>query len=114
MVRTSLSAGTHVITGVGLDPEHPRASYFAPRFAAGRPAGDPAAEPGLAWGSWALLAAGGELPGTDPRAIRVRRPLSGRRVYGTSSVSYVAFGPAGMRYDFQPVPGDIGAVSTAA
>ena len=35
------------------------------------------------------------------------------RIRGTGSVSYVAFDPAGLRYDFQPVPGQISAVSTA-
>ena len=30
---------------------------------------------------------------------------------GISSVSYVAFSPAGLRYDFQPVPGQLSAVS---
>jgi hypothetical protein len=32
---------------------------------------------------------------------------------GASSVSYVAFGPAGLRYDFQPASGQISTVSTA-
>jgi len=70
-----------------------------------RPAADPAAKPGDAWGGWLSLASGDGLAETDPRAISVRHELPGGRVYGTSSVSYVAFGPAGIRYGFEPVPG---------
>jgi hypothetical protein len=110
--RISLSAGTYVITNAGLDPEDPKAVQFAGKFAAARPAADPSAGPAEAWGGWLTLAGGDGLAETDPRAIRVRRELPGGRAYGTSSVSYVAFTPAGMRYDFEPVPGQIAAVGT--
>jgi hypothetical protein len=112
--RTGLDAGTHLITGRGLARQDPEALRFAGKFAAVRPAADPSAEPGDAWGDWIVLVGGGGLPDTDPQAIRVRRELPGGRMYGTSSVSYVAFGPAGMRYDFEPVPGRIGAVGAVA
>jgi hypothetical protein len=101
-----------VITGAGLDPRHPRAEHFTAKFAAARPTADPSADPAAAWGSWLELTAGNRLADMDPRAIRVRRPLAGRRIYGTCSVSYVAFSPAGLRCDFQPVPGEVAAVST--
>jgi uncharacterized protein with NRDE domain len=110
--RTSISPGTHVITNAGLDPRDPKAVHFAAKFAEARPSPGPSATPGQAWGSWFKLAQGDGLAETDPRAIRVRHLLTGGRTYGTSSVSYVAFGPDGMRYDFQPVPGEIDAVST--
>jgi hypothetical protein len=110
--RTGFGPGTHVITNTGLDPEDPKAAYFTGKFAGSRPAADPTAEPDQAWGNWRTLAAGDGLPETDPRAIRVRHQLSNGRIYGTGSVSYVAFGAAGLRYDFEPVPGQISAVST--
>jgi hypothetical protein len=108
--RASLGKGTHMITNGGLDLRDPKALRFAGKFAAARPLADPSAEPAEAWGEWHTLAAGDGLAETDPQAIRVRHELSGGRVFGTSSVSYVAFGPAGIRYDFEPVPGQIGAV----
>jgi Transport and Golgi organisation 2 len=97
--RTSIGAGTYLITSAGLNARDPEAVQVAGKFAAVRPAADPSAEPGDAWGGWPALA-GGDLPGG--------------RAYGTSSVSYVAFGPAGIRYDFEPVPGRIGAVAAIA
>ena len=89
--RISLGTGMHVITSSGMDPQDPKALRFAGTFAAVRPAVSPYAEPGEAWGGWHTLTGGG-------------------RMDGTGSVSYVAFGPAGMRYDFEPVPGSISAV----
>jgi hypothetical protein len=112
--RTSLGAGTHMITSRGLDRQDPKALRFAGKFAAARPVASPSAEPGNAWGGWLVLAGGDGLPDTDPQAIRVRHELPSGRTYGTTSVSYVAFGRAGMRYDFEPVPGQIGAVATIA
>ena len=111
--RTSLSPGTHLITGTGLDPRDPRALHLAEQFAAARPAACPSAQPGDAWGSWVTLAEGTGLAETSSRAIGEGHPAPREPIRNTSSVSYVAFGPTGLRYDFQPVPGRIGAVSTA-
>ena len=41
----------------------------------------------------------------DPRALLVRRELSDGRIWGSTSVSAVAIGPDGIRYDFNAEPG---------
>jgi hypothetical protein len=83
-----------------------KAEYFGPKFAAHRPSGDPAASLAEAWGEWLTLADGDGLSAADPAAIVVRRELPDGRVWGTTSVSLVALGADGLRYDFQPVPAD--------
>jgi hypothetical protein len=124
----NLGQATHVITNAGhayppasadpgaaTDPgaaagpeaaEDPKARRFGPKFAAHRPGADPAATIADAWGEWLTLAAGDGLPRTDPAAIIVRRDLPDGRVWGTTSVTLVALGPDGLRYDFRPVPAD--------
>jgi Transport and Golgi organisation 2 len=101
---------THVITNAGHTyPERepdPKAAHFGAKFAAHRPDGDPAATIKDAWGDWLTLAGGDGLSETDPAAILVRHELPDGRVYGTTSVSLVALGPSGLRYDFQPVAAD--------
>jgi len=121
-----LEPATHVLTNAGHayppaaghvgppaadphipDPIHdPKAAHFGPKFAAHRPSADPAATIKDAWGEWLPLADGDGLPDTDPAAIIVRRELPDGRVWGTTSVSLVALGPQGLRYDFKPVPAD--------
>jgi Transport and Golgi organisation 2 len=108
--RHVLAAGTYVITNAGLDPDDQKVRYFGPRFTAQRPSGDPAASVAQAWRPWLDLAAGDGLPPDDPRAIRVHTELPDGRVWGTTSVSYVALADDAIRYDFQPVPGTISAV----
>jgi Transport and Golgi organisation 2 len=83
-----------------------KAGHFGPKFAARRPSGDPAASLADAWGEWLTLADGDGLSTADPAAIIVRRELPDGRVWGTTSVSLVALGADGLRYDFQPAPGD--------
>jgi hypothetical protein len=83
-----------------------KADRFGPKFAAHRPSADPAATIKDAWGDWLTLAGGDGLSDTDAAAIVVRRELPDGRVWGTTSVSLVALGRDGLRYDFQPVPGD--------
>ena len=101
---------THVITNAGhtypSTREDAKAERFGPRFAAHRPDADPAATIKDAWGDWLTLADGDGLSDTDPAAIVVRHELPDGRVYGTTSVSLVALGAGGLRYDFQPVPAD--------
>ena len=123
--RHVLGPGTHVITNAGLDPDNPKVKYFETRFASARPSGDPAAgadpaagvDPAAgaieAWQPWLALVGGDGLPPDDPRAIRVARQLPDGRVWGTTSVSYVALAADAIRYDFQPVPGDIYPVAVA-
>ena len=111
-VLEDFGPATHVITNAGHT--HPpgsqspdaKAEHFGARFAAHRPGADPAATIKDAWGDWLTLAGGDGLSGTDPAAIVVRHELPDGRVYGTTSVSLVALGADGLRYDFQPVPSD--------
>jgi hypothetical protein len=112
--RNTLGPGTYVITNAGLDPDSPKVRYFGPRFAAERPSGDPAASPAEAWRPWLDLAEGDGLPPDDPRAIRARRQLPDGRVWGTTSISYVALAEGALRYDFRAVPGDVAAVPVGA
>lgn len=105
-----LAPGTRVITNAGLDAEDTKAKYFEPQFAAHRPSGDPAGDLTEAWGQWLSLVAGDGLAVTDPRAIRVHRQLADGNAWGTTSVSLIALGRTGLRYDFQPVPGELEAI----
>jgi uncharacterized protein with NRDE domain len=105
-----LVPGTHLITNAGHTypsaDQDAKAEHFGAKFAAHRPEADPAATIKDAWGDWLTLAGGGGLSDTDPAAIVVRHELPDGRVYGTTSVSLVALGAHGLRYDFQPVPAD--------
>jgi hypothetical protein len=106
-----LEPATHVITNAGhtypSGHEDAKATRFGPRFAAHRPSADPStATIENAWGDWLTLARGDGLPAGDPAAIIARRELPDGRLWGTTSVSLVALGPHGLRYDFQPVPSD--------
>jgi Transport and Golgi organisation 2 len=100
----------HVITNAGhtfpSTHEDAKAAHFGPKFAAHRPGADPAATIKDAWDDWLTLAGGDGLSDTDPAAIVVRHELPDGRIYGTTSVSLVALGRQGLRYDFQPVPAD--------
>jgi len=110
-----LEPGTHVVTNAGHaypgapgEPvTEPRACYFGPKFAASRPSGDPALPLAQAWGDWLTHTDGDGLDPGDPRAIIARRDLPDGRVWGTTSLSLVALGAGGVRYDFRPQPGDI-------
>ncbi len=105
-----LEPGTHLITNAGRTypsaRQDAKAARFGPRFAAHRPGAAPAATLQDAWGDWLTLARGDGLPADDPAAIIARCELPDGRLWGTTSVSLVALGPDGLRYDFQPVPSD--------
>ncbi|TYK45295.1 NRDE family protein [Actinomadura decatromicini] len=117
-----LGAGLHMIVNSGLEGEGQlegatedaymaaRLDYFRPRLeAVGRPSpgfGDPV---DVAWGEWLPLLNGGGLPRADHRALLPLLDLGDGRVWGTTSVSLVALGRDGVRYDFSAAPGDAGA-----
>jgi uncharacterized protein with NRDE domain len=95
-----LGAGTHMLTNAGYaypgDPvTEPKAAHFGPKFAASS-----------RWGEWLTLAAGDGLDPGDPRAIIAGRVLPDGRVWGSTSVTLVGLAADGLRYDFQPHPGD--------
>ncbi|WP_327679628.1 NRDE family protein [Kitasatospora sp. NBC_00458] len=83
-----------------------RAARFRARFGAtARPEPLPGAAPtGEAWGGWLPIVAGDGLPLDDPAALVQRREFGDGRIWGSSSISLLAFGPAGVRYDFGPAP----------
>ena len=91
----------------GREHERARLARFLNLFAqASRPeprSGSPVAQ---AWGSWFPLVNGDGLGPDDPAALIVRRELGDGRVWGSTSVSLVAVGPDGVRYDFCGRPGD--------
>ena len=105
-----LQPATHVITNAGHTypsrNEDAKAARFGPKFAAHRPAADPNAAIEDAWGDWLTLTQGDALPADDPAAIIARRELPDGRLWGTTSVTLVALGAAGLRYDFEPAPAD--------
>ncbi|WP_027341193.1 NRDE family protein [Hamadaea tsunoensis] len=118
LAERPLAPGLHMILNSGLEGERAatappqaaedmaaRLAYFRPRLeAAKRP------EPGTgmsveeAWGEWLPLVSGAGLPAADPAALLVRRDFGDEHLWGSSSVSLVALGPAGTRYDFGVVP----------
>jgi hypothetical protein len=112
-----LAPGTHLFTNAGHaypaagdDPAaEPKALHFAEKFAAARPSADPAVGVAAAWGDWLTLAAGDGLDPADPAAIIVRHVLADGSVHGTGSVTLAGLSADGLRYDFQPRPGDTGA-----
>lgn len=101
-----IGPGDHIIVNAGVDAEEdPLVPFVRPVLAAARTPdprpGRPTAE---AWGDWIGLLDGGGLDPTDPRALLIRHERAGK-VYGSTSVSLVALGSAGVRYDFTAAPG---------
>ncbi|WP_328956115.1 NRDE family protein [Kitasatospora purpeofusca] len=83
-----------------------RADHFRARFeAAPRPLpllDNPDTE--RAWGAWLPIVTGDGLPLDAPAALVQRRDFGDGRIWGSSSISLLALGPAGVRYDFAPAP----------
>lgn len=119
-----LAAGTHVVSNRGLEaeddplPDAPeravtlieaRIRHFRPLL---RSAARPEPEPGpqistrRAWGSWTRLADGDGLATNDVRALIGKHDWGEGQAWMTSSVSLVAVGSGGVRYDMNPAPGE--------
>ncbi|WP_354637506.1 NRDE family protein [Kitasatospora camelliae] len=90
-----------------------RLAHFRPRLAAVRRpepptgpvdgAGTPTAE---AWADWPPIADGDGLDRTDPAALVQHREFDEDRVWATTSLALVGLGRSGIRYDFNPAPGN--------
>ncbi|WP_258939900.1 NRDE family protein [Actinomadura luteofluorescens] len=119
LTERALGPGLHMIVNSGLEGEgqlegETEDAYMAARLAHFRPllAAAPRPEPRLedpverTWGAWLPLVDGDGLPRADHRALLPLLDLGDGRVWGTTSVSLVALGRTGLRYDFSAVPGD--------
>jgi hypothetical protein len=94
----------------GRAHELARIAHFLPRLReASRPDPWPGQPVAAAWGQWFALLNGDGIGTDDDRALIVRRDLGGGRIWGTTSISLIALGPSGLRYDFTGRPGDPGA-----
>jgi transport and Golgi organization protein 2 len=105
--RRELTPGTWLFVNAGLwagpaDRRTPRAAHFGPLFAAAAPDPSPDVPVADAWAPWLGLVDAPDLPPGDPAALLIQ-PADGG--WGTSSVTLLAFGPAGERYDFRAGPG---------
>jgi hypothetical protein len=112
LTERELGPGLHIVvnsglaepgSGAGDDLFSARVAYFEPKFAGSTPDPFGGGTTMQAWGPWIGLLAGDGLDPADERALIVRRQL-GDRTWGSSSVSLVAVGSAGVRYDFTPDP----------
>ncbi|MFF1904289.1 NRDE family protein [Kitasatospora sp. NPDC058218] len=83
-----------------------RAAHFRARFeATARPAPMPGpATTEQAWGGWLQIVSGDGLALDDPAALVQRRDFGDGRIWSSSSISLLAFGPDGVRYDFGRAP----------
>jgi hypothetical protein len=119
-----LAPGTHLVSNRGLEVEddqlptaperavtliEARIKHFRPLLQS-TPRPEPAPGDELstrqAWGAWMRLADGDDLDTDDVRALIGRHDWGeGAGVWITSSVSLVALGSGGVRYDMNPAPG---------
>lgn len=123
LTDTQLNAGTYLVSNRGLEmpdgsglPEAPeravslidaRIKYFRPLLQ-GTPRPEP--EPGhgsteSAWADWMRLAQGDDLPLDDVRALIGKHDWGKGQAWMTSSVSLIALGRHGVRYDVNLSPG---------
>jgi hypothetical protein len=112
LTERKLGTGLHIVvnsglagpgSGAGDDLFSARVAYFEPKFAASTPDPFGGGTTAQAWSPWLSLLAGDSLDPADERALIVRRQLDDR-TWGSSSVSLVAVGSPGVRYDFTPDP----------
>ncbi|HUA31543.1 MAG TPA: NRDE family protein [Streptosporangiaceae bacterium] len=115
LAERELGPGLYIVVNSGLgaaagdfrEHEQARLAHFLPRLrAAARPSPGPDGTTAQAWGDWVPLLNGDGLAPDDTRALIVRRNLGSGRIWGTTSISVVALGEAGTRYDFTAAPGD--------
>ncbi|HET9170237.1 MAG TPA: NRDE family protein [Actinospica sp.] len=119
-----LAPGTHLVSNRGLEVEDEQPSaaperaevliearirHFRPLLRS-TPRPEPVPGHGLgtraAWGPWMRLAEGDGLDTGDVRALIGRHDWGGEHgLWLTSSVSLVAVGSGGVRYDLNPAPG---------
>ena len=119
--RRELSPGTHLVSNRGLEVEDPhlptatdravtlieaRIKHFRPLLQS-TPRPEPS--PGVgdteqAWAGWMRLADGDGLDTNDVRALIGKHDWGEGGVWLTSSVSLIAIGRGGVRYDFRPAP----------
>jgi hypothetical protein len=94
-----------MVVNSGLEPTDElvaRLEYFRPRFLA---AARPFSSPRTAWEPWLDLVEGDHLDTADPRALILRREVADGVVWASTSVSLVALGRDGVRFDFSGRPG---------
>ena len=100
-----IGAGPHVIVNAGLDTvADPLVPHFSPRLAALPATADLHLDAAAA--SWRALLQGDGLDPDDERALVVRKQIDGRP-YASTSAAVVALSAAGVRYDFNPAPGQL-------
>jgi Transport and Golgi organisation 2 len=123
LADTQLNAGTYLVSNRGLEmpdgsglPEAPeravslidaRIRYFRPLL---QDTLRPEPEPGhgsteSAWAEWMRLAQGDDLPLDDVRALIGKHDWGKGQAWMTSSVSLIALGRRGVRYDVNLTPG---------
>jgi hypothetical protein len=119
-----LSPGTHLVSNRGLEAEgdrlptapgravtliEARIKHFRPLLH-DLPRPEPMPGRGLttrqAWGAWMRLADGDGLDRSDVRALIGKHDWGEHGMWLTSSVSLVAVGSGGVRYDLNPNPGE--------
>ncbi|PBC75917.1 transport and Golgi organization protein 2 [Streptomyces sp. TLI_235] len=133
LTRRSLEPGLHAVINDGMEglASHrtssrrasrmmaARLAHFRPRLAAvHRPepptAPDPASSDSAGadaptaevWGDWPAIADGDGLDRTHPAALVQRRDFGDGRIWATTSLALVGLGRDGVRYDFNPAPGN--------
>lgn len=101
LAHTPLGRGLHFVVNSGLEP----AGDMASRVAHFRPRLLEQPRPDHDWESWLSIVDGDGLDPADPRALVLLREVSDGEFWGTGSISLVALGRTGIRYDFSARPG---------
>jgi uncharacterized protein with NRDE domain len=105
LTARKLEPGLHIVVNSGLAEAGTRAGddYMSARVAHFRPLFEAASHDRVAW---LHLLNGDGLDPSDDRALIVGRDLGDGRIWGTTSISLITFGPAGVGYDFTAAPGN--------
>lgn len=107
LVVTTFGKGLHIVVNSGLEAAAggemaARVGYFQPRLLA---APRPFSQGQNAWEPWLPLVDGDGVDPAEPWALVLRRELSDGHFWGSSSISLVAVGRDGVRFDFSGRPG---------